>query len=87
LSPRKGEFAFFFLRNFLTQKASGFCKAQDNSLTFGSLKILLRKRNSQPLLFAKISKVIKNRTFPFGDVKEFWSVKRKFDFGILDFGL
>jgi hypothetical protein len=39
----KGKFAFFFLRNFLTQKAAGFCKAQNNSLTFGSLRILLAK--------------------------------------------
>jgi len=52
-----------FLRNFLTQKTAGFSKAQNNSLAFGSLKILLRKKNSQPLFFAKISNVIANRTF------------------------
>jgi hypothetical protein len=68
IEPEEGEgkFDFFFLRNFLTQKATGFCRAQNNSLAFRSLRILLRERNSQPLLFAKISKVIKNRTFPYG---------------------
>jgi len=58
------KFDLLFLRNFLTQKAAGFCRAQNNSLAACSLKILLRKKNSQPLLFAKISNVIANRTFP-----------------------
>jgi len=53
-----------FLRNFQTQKSAGFSKAQNNSRAFGSLKILLTKKYSQPLLFAKISNVIANRTFP-----------------------
>jgi hypothetical protein len=65
----KGKVQFFPPEKFFNAKTSGFCKAQNNSLTFGSLKILLKKRSSQPLLFAKISKVIKNRTFPSGDVK------------------
>jgi hypothetical protein len=42
----KGKFAFFFLRNFLTQKAAGFCKAQNDSLTFS--KILDIKNSGMP---------------------------------------
>jgi hypothetical protein len=32
------KFDLLFLRNFLTQKAAGFCRAQNNSLATGSLK-------------------------------------------------
>jgi hypothetical protein len=63
------KFDLLFLRNFLTQKAAGFCRAQNNSLALGSLKYFAWKRYSQPLLFAKISKVIANRTFP----EPYWS--------------
>jgi len=58
------KFDLLFLRNFLTQKAAGFSRAQNNSLAFGSLKNFAWKRYGQPLLFAKISDVIANRTFP-----------------------
>jgi hypothetical protein len=39
-------------------------RAQNNSLAFGSLRYFAWKRYSQPLLFAKISNVIANQTFP-----------------------
>lgn len=58
------KFDLLFLRNFLTQKAAGFSRAQNNSLALSSLKYFAWKRYSQPLLFAKISNVIANRTFP-----------------------
>jgi len=60
----KEKFDLLFLTNFLTQKAAGFCWAQNNSLALGSLRYFAWKRYSQPSLFAKISNVIANRTFP-----------------------
>jgi hypothetical protein len=62
-NENREKFDLLFLRNFLTQKAASFCRAQNNSLAFSSLRHFACKRYSQPLLFAKISDVIANRTF------------------------
>jgi len=63
-SEKREKSDLLFLRNFLTQKATGFGMAQNNSLAFGSLRYFAWKRYNQPSLFAKISNVIANRTFP-----------------------
>ena len=65
-NENREKFDLLFLRNFLTQKAAGFSRVQNNSLALGSLKYFAWKRYSQPLLFAKISNVIANRTSPMG---------------------
>jgi len=55
----------FFLRNFLTQKAAGFARRKMIRSPSARSNILLRKKNGPPLLFAKISNVMTNRTFLF----------------------
>lgn len=51
------------LRNFLTQKAAGFAQRKMIRSPSAHSNILLRKNVSPPLLFAKISDAITNRTF------------------------
>jgi len=65
-NEEREKFYLLILRNFLTQKSAGFCRAQNNSRARGSLKYFAWKRYTQPLLFAKISNVFANRTFPKG---------------------
>jgi len=51
------------LRNFLTQKAAGFAQRKMIRSPSARSSILLRRNIGQPLLFAKISNIITNRTF------------------------
>jgi len=48
----------------LTQKAAGFARHKMIRSPSARSNILLRKNIDQPLLFAKISNIITNRTFP-----------------------
>jgi len=54
-------------RNFLTQKAAGFARGKIIRSPSALSDILLRRNIDQPLLFAKISDAITNRTFLLGE--------------------